>query len=82
MLVALLYEEAYSYILIFLISLFVFHFPWMPRTTVSFSAPALHAPTSNESDEQVWKVSLHYLRLFGSILNIRAAAAVHYMELQ
>jgi len=54
----------------------------MPRTTVSFSAPALHAPTSNESDEQVWKVSLHYLRLFGSILNIRAAAAVHYMELQ
>jgi len=45
-------------------------------------APPLHAPAPNESDEQVWKVSLHHLRKFGSILNIRAAVAVNYVELQ
>ena len=34
----------------------------------------LNALASNESDELVWQVGLHHVR--------RAAAAVHYMELQ
>jgi len=42
----------------------------------------LHAPASNESDEKMWKVSLHQLKEFGSMLNIRAVAVVQYKELQ
>jgi len=48
----------------------------------SHCSPPRHTPASNECDEQVWKVSLHHLREFGSILNVMAGAAVHYMELQ
>jgi len=51
----------------------------MPGTVAPFPA---HAPASNERDRQVWKVSLHRLREFGSILNTCSRATVHYMELQ
>jgi len=74
MLAALQYKKASSHsILVFLISFFGCPDHHLVR-------PRLQAPASNESDEQVEGFIASFKRL-GSILNIVADTAVHYIEL-
>ena len=69
---ALQYEEASSYHIsvkcIFVISLF--RCPFVGYLEPSPRSPPLQALASNESDEQLWKVSLLHFRKIGSIRNI------------
>jgi len=79
-LVALQYEKASSYSILIHSSDVPLH--WIPEPSPRSPPSAMYAPASNESEEQVRKVSLHHLRESRSTLNVRAGAAVHYMELQ